>query len=54
MYIQTGMLEIEDDTITGSQKTYFEVGLSCIGCTIICGNVFVLVTMYRLVRLSFY
>ena len=35
--------------ITVAQKTYFEIVLVFIGFTIICGNVFVLVTMYRLV-----
>ena len=41
------MDNLEDDMISATQKTYFEIGLSGIGFTIVCGNVFVLVTMYR-------
>ena len=37
----------DQSLISEEQKTYFEIGLVFIGFMIICGNVFVLVTMYR-------
>ena len=40
-------MDDDENLITQSQKTYFEIGLVCVGFTIICGNGFVLATMYR-------
>ncbi|KAL5271643.1 hypothetical protein ACHWQZ_G002049 [Mnemiopsis leidyi] len=40
----------DQSLITETQKTYFEIVLGFIGFTIVCGNVFVLVTMYRYPR----